>query len=175
MRLLKLFVSFYLIFISVNYNNIEFQNKRSLKRYFNDSKYNYNFDYIAVLSIPKINFERGLYPKESPLNNIAYNIAFLKESEYPSLNSNTIIIGHSGNSNISYFEDLKGLVIGDGIDLFYDNFKYHFVVNDIYTVAKNGYVKVRRDKSKKTITLITCYENDKQLVVIGYEEEKNRN
>ena len=173
MRLLKLCVSIYLIFISANYNNKEFQNERSIKRYFSDSKYNYNNDYIAVLSIPKINFERGLYPKESSLNNIAYNIAFLKESEYPSLNSNTIIIGHSGNSNISYFEDLKKLVVGDEIFLFYENFKYHFIINDIYTVKKNRNVKVRRDKNRKTITLITCYERDKQLVIIGYEKNRN--
>lgn len=166
MRLLKLFISFYLLLFI---NNQEYQNVVDIRRIFNGENYNYNDSYIAFLDIPKINLKRGLYAKESPLNSISYNIAFLAESEYPNDNSNTIIIGHSGNSNISYFEDLKYLSVGDSIYLYYDNYKYHFIISDIYTVLKTGYVNIRRDINKKTITLITCYQSDKQLVIIGYE------
>jgi len=169
MQPLKLLFSLYFIFYISN--NIEFQREINIRRYLGDERYNYNDTYIAFLFIPKIGFERGLYEKESPLNNISYNIAFLDESEYPRDNSNTIIIGHNGNSSISYFEDLKHLTIGDSIYLYYDNYKYHFVVADIYTVLKTGYVKIRRDNSKKTITLITCFERNKQLVIIGYEKK----
>ena len=38
-------------------------------------------EYIAAIKIPKINIERGLVAPNSYLNNIQYNIAFLKNQK----------------------------------------------------------------------------------------------
>ena len=144
-------------------------NEKKIKRYFNGAKYNYNDDYIAVLKIPKINFMRGLHDVNSPLNDIDKNIAFLNDN-YPNLNTNTVIMGHSGDSEVSYFKDLDKLKIGDLIYFYYDNHEYIFEVGDIYKVLKTGDVTVKRIKNKLTLTLITCYLDNEQLVIIAYKK-----
>ena len=65
-------------------------------------------NYIAVLKIPKIGLERGLVDPNSYLNNVNYNLEFIKGSSMPDQeNGNVIIAGHSGSSRISYFRNLE--------------------------------------------------------------------
>lgn len=144
-------------------------NEKKLKRYFSGAKYNYSNEYIAVLKIPKINFMRGLYDINSPLNDVDKNIAFINNINLSS-NSNTVIIGHSGDSEISYFKDLHKLQIGDLIYFYYNNCEYIFEVGDIYKVLKTGDVSIKRLKNKLALTLITCYLENEQLVIVAYKK-----
>ena len=167
MRLLKIGFSLLLVMLfSFNYPEC----KKIIKRTFKDNKYNIHNEYKAVLEIPKIAFKRGLYDINSHLNNVDNNIAFLNNTEYPSSNSNTVIIGHSGSGDKAYFNDLSKLDINDNIYLYYDNNKYNFIIDNIYLVYKDGNVLVERDKNKMTLTLITCYSNNYQLVIIAYKK-----
>lgn len=53
-------------------------------------------EYIAVLKIHKINLERGLVDPNSYLNNVNYNLEFVKGTSMPvEKNGNVIIAGHS--------------------------------------------------------------------------------
>ena len=167
-RFIYSFVLFVLIFfISFNYPEV----KKIIKRDFKGNKYNYSNLYVAYLEIPKIGFKRGLYDILSPLNNVDDDIAFLKGTEYPNNNSNTVIIGHSGNSNKAYFNDLKLLAINDIIYFYYNDIKYEFIVSDIYLVNKTGNVDVIKDKDKMTLTLITCYLDKYQLVIVANKKD----
>lgn len=159
-----------LLFLSFLKQEEYIENKINLKHYFKEERYNSFNDYIAVLEIPKINFKRGLYSKESKLNNIDNNIAFYQNTEYPNNNTNTIILGHSGNSKISFFENLKYLEIGDVVNFYYNNSKLNFEIANIYEVPKTGTIDILRNQDKMTITLITCIPNDKQLVIIAYKK-----
>ena len=70
--------------------------------------------YIGYLEIPKINFNRGFYSKNSEFNNVELNIQVLSNSSYPDTkNGNLIIAAHSGDAYNSYFTDLKYLSIDD--------------------------------------------------------------
>lgn len=132
--------------------------------------------YIGYLEIPKIDFNRGFYSKNSTLNNVEVNIQVLSASNYPDVtNGNLVIVGHSGDAYNSYFNDLKNLTIDDELIVTYKNQKYIYKINNIYNVEKTGTVKIERDKRKNALTLITCTNGNlkySQTVYIAYLSTK---
>lgn len=135
----------------------------------NSKNISQNFEYIAVLEIPKINLKRGLVDIDSIYNSIDYNIQILKESTMPNIdNSNLILVAHSGNSNVSFFKNLDKLEILDNVYLYYNNTVYRYEIYDKYEIEKIGSLKLNKNINSKTITLITCKDNtNKQLVFVG--------
>ena len=134
------------------------------------------YNYIALLEIPKINILQGLVDKNSKYNTIKENIQIINGSMMPDIaNTNLILAAHNGNSKISFFRNLENLTIGDIVYLYYDNFKYTYMIDNIYEVLKTGAVDILRDENKTTITLITCKNNDefRQKVYIGYLIDKH--
>ena len=124
-------------------------------------------NYIAVLKIPKIGLERGLVDPNSYLNNVNYNLEFIKGSSMPDQeNGNVIIAGHSGSARISYFRKLDQLVIGDKASLNYKGKVYNYKIVDIYDIDKTGKADIIREKNKSTLTLITCRHNTKKQIVV---------
>lgn len=129
-------------------------------------------EYIAVLKIPKINLERGLVDPNSYLNNVNYNLEFVKGTSMPNEeNGNVIIAGHSGSAKISYFRKLDQLSIDDSVFLIYQGKTYSYKVVDIYDIEKTGKAEIIRNKNKNTLTLITCRHNTKKQIVIICELE----
>ena len=128
-----------------------------------------NYNYIAILRIPKINLIRGLVSKSSKYNNIEYNVTIHELSNRPDEeNGNVILMAHSGTAYISYFNNLKSLKINDHIYLDYSNKTYDYKVTNIYEVEKTGSLNIKRNNNTSTIILITCKDNtNKQIVVIG--------
>lgn len=126
-------------------------------------------NYIAVLSIPKINLKKGLVDKDSKYNDIKYNIMIHDKSTYPDeVGGNVILLAHSGNSNISYFKNLYKLELDDIIYLDYNNNTYKYKIINIYDIEKNGKALIKKDTKNSTITLITCRSNtNKQIALIG--------
>ena len=131
---------------------------------------NNNYEtYIGTLEIKKIGLYRGFYSKDSPLNNVKINLKILDVSAYPDEeNGNVIIIGHSGNYSNSYFANLYQLQLGDIASIYYNNKKYNYKIDNIYTDEKDGTVTIYRDDTKNTLTLITCTKDDntKQTIYI---------
>ena len=140
-----------------------------------EEKQTINYDYIAVLEIPKINLKRGLVSTDSRYNNVNYNIKIVDGSLMPYVrNGNLILAGHNGSAYISFFKNLYKLDINDSVYVYFDGIKYEYKIADIYDVDKTGTVNISRDKNRTTITLITCkkYSKDKQTVFIGYLSNK---
>jgi len=133
-----------------------------------------NEEYVAVIKIPKINLEKGLYAKESRLNNVNKNIQIIKESSYPNVEKgNFILAGHSGNAMTSYFRKLDKVSIDDEVSIFYGGVEYKYKVVNIYDIEKTGTANIVRNAEKTTLTLITCRHNtNKQIVVICELVEK---
>lgn len=133
-----------------------------------EEKKKQKIEYIAALKIPKINFERGLVNPSSYLNNIQYNVAFLKDSAMPDqINGNVILAAHSGNARISYFKKLDKLSIDDKVIIDYKGKTYTYSVAHIYDIEKTGKAKIIRNQNTSTLTLITCRHNtNNQIVVI---------
>lgn len=133
----------------------------------NENIINSNFSYLAVLKVASINLECGFFSKDSRYNSVNYGIEVLKESSMPNVDGgNTILVSHSGNSRISYFKNLHKLNINDEVSIFYQGHEYVYKVVNNYEVVKNGTVGINRNKQNTTLTLITCVNNDKQLVII---------
>lgn len=123
--------------------------------------------YTGILEIPKIDFSKGFYKKESSLNNVKFNIKIIPQSNYPDEDKgNVIIIGHSGNYNNSYFKDLYKLELNDTAMIKYNNKIYTYKIVNIYTEAKDGVVTIYRDERKSCLTLITCTKDDKTTQTI---------
>ncbi len=138
-------------------------------------KNDYNYEeYLGVIDIPKIKLYKGFYNKTSRLNNVNINLYVLPASDYPDAErGNIIIAGHYGNFNNSYFRNLYLLDVGDEVTIHYNNKNYIYEIANIYYVEKNGTVRIIRDNSKTTLTLITCTKDDNnhQTVYISYLKE----
>ncbi len=125
--------------------------------------------YLGVLRIPKIYLKRGFYNTDSRYNDIQYNVTLLKGSNMPTTQGgNLVLIAHSGDAWISYFEKLYKLKVGDVAYIDYKGNTYKYTIKKIYTVPKNGYVSIYRNYKKTTLTLITCTKGSdtKQTVYI---------
>ncbi len=128
---------------------------------------------IAKLTIPAISLEQYLYDKDDDRSNLDERLIFLQSSDYPyEEKGNVVIVGHSGFGEVAYFKNLYRLKLGDIIILNYNNKEFIYKIVDMYKVYKTGEVEIVRDSNKKAITLITCYGNKEQLVVIG-EQKSN--
>lgn len=163
----------YILFLILIYNyynnkkNINI-NKTKVSKFFDTiNKQNIKTDdYIAVIQIPRINLERGIYNKNSKLNNVDKNIFVLNETIFPDKeNSHIILAAHSGRSDVSYFKNLNKLKINDILYFYYNNKKYIYNIVDIYEVEKTG--KINLHLSYNDISLITCKGESKQVIYHG--------
>ena len=137
-----------------------------------EKKEEYTYEkYLGILSIPKINFYKGFYNKNSNLNKVNFNLYVLPQSSYPDIDKgNLMIAGHSGNYSNSYFKNLYLLNIDDEVTIEYNNKNYIYKIEKIYNEPKIGKVNILRDTSKTTLTLITCTKDDEyhQTIYIAY-------
>ncbi len=119
-----------------------------------------------ILSIPKINLQKVLYPNDPDLNNVNLNIEILNGSKMPNeLHSNLILAGHSGPASNAYFNDLDKLSIGDEITIYYDKI-YTYKLMEIKEIPKTGYMHTLLDPPNNLLTMVTCKKltNKYQLV-----------
>ncbi len=127
--------------------------------------------YAGILEIPSIHLKRGFVSKGSSQNKVSKNITILKEASMPNVeNGNFILAAHSGTAAISYFKNLEKVKTGDLVYVTYRGKKYTYQIDHQYRAPKTGDLNIYRDRSKRTITLITCAsDNDvEQVVMIGY-------
>lgn len=131
--------------------------------------------YNMIIEIPKINLKKGIYDKNDERNNINQNITIHEKSDYPdSENSNLILMAHSGNGEVAYFNELTKLDTDSLVKVYYNNVKYVYRIDNIYDILKGQATTINRDLDKNTITLVTCNQKDKtkQTVYIGYLIDK---
>ena len=157
-----------------NYQNVD----TSIHQLNNSNNKNSNqitYNYIAILEIPSINLRKGLIEQNSKYNNVKYNVEIITSSTLPDTeNGNLILASHNGASYISYFKNLSKMNIGDKIYIYYNSYRYEYILSKTYDVKKTGEIEIHRDYNKTTITLITCKKNtnDEQVVYIGYLNNK---
>ena len=140
-------------------NNVTTNNNNNSS---NKNNYVINYDkYYGVLEIPRISLKRGFYNLGNRYNNIEYNVTMVEGSSMPDVtNGNLILMAHSGDAYISYFENLYKLAVGDMAYITHKGTKYSYKIVNIYNVEKNGRVTIYRNYDKTTLTLITCTKNN---------------
>ncbi len=122
---------------------------------------------VAKLIIKDINLIKDIYNFDSNNNTVSKNVELLKGSILPN-NDNSIIFlaAHSGNSNISYFNDLYKLNNNSEIKFIYNSYKYLYKVNLIFEEDKDGTLEINKNYNNQLI-LTTCSttSSDKQLII----------
>lgn len=135
---------------------------------------NYTIDYskyLGVLEIPRIYLKRGFYNVGNRYNDIQYNVTMVSGSDLPDvINGNLILMAHSGDSYISFFSNLYRLGVGDECFVTYGGVQYHYIITNIYDVPKTGVVRIERDYSKTTLTMITCTKDNDSLQTVYIAE-----
>ena len=155
---------------NINTENLNVTKEESVEKETEDKKANY--EYIGERAIPDIRLRRGFVSKESKYNNIEYNITVAKEADYPDVPmGNFILMAHSGNAYISFFDKLYRLQIGATASVSYNAITYNYQLTNIYNQSKTGTVAIYRDRTKRTLTLITCTHNDDYNQTIYIFEE----
>ena len=128
------------------------------------------YNYIAVLEIPKINLKRGLFSINDRNNNVDKNVEILQNSDMPNVVNGTLALaGHSGNSRIAYFHKLYKLNKDDKVYIYYQNVKYIYQVSKIEQQDKDGTISFSKTKDTTELILTTCDQQNKgkQIVVIA--------
>lgn len=124
-------------------------------------------EYIGYLTIPKINLTKGFVDKRSSENDVEKNILIINGSNYPDVeNGNFILAGHSGTGWKAFFNELYQLNINDEAYVTYKGKKYIYNLVNIYTQPKVGKVAIYRNYDVRTLTLITCTNNDQTTQTI---------
>lgn len=133
-------------------------------------------DYVAILEIPKIALQKGLFAKNSPFNNLNNSVQILKDSDNPEEeNGNVLLAAHSGYGYNAYFKNLDKVIVNDEVYLTYYGYKYTYKVVNIYDIKKTGKAYIIKNKDKNTLTMITCRDNtNNQIVVISELQGKER-
>lgn len=138
----------------------------------NDTKVYNQEDFLGRLSIPKIKFNRNFYKIGSKENYVDKNIQVMKGSSMPDVdNGNLIIAGHSGTAYFSYFKNLYKLKKGNNAYVYYNGNRYTYEIVDIYNVKKNGTIIVKRNRTKRGLTLITCTKNSRTMQTVYILEQ----
>ena len=126
-------------------------------------------DYFSILvELPKINVKTVVYYGTKSMVEIHKGVALYYQSILPGEDGNIILVGHSGNSKVSHFRDLKKMNEGDSIYIYYQGIKYEYVVFDKKLVESDETSVLQKTK-ENTLTLITCNGlfTDKRLVVLA--------
>ena len=136
----------------------------------NETPTNENYNFIAVIEIPKINLKRGLFPINDRNNNVDRNIEILKNSDMPNVKDGLLALaGHSGNSRIAYFHKLNKLENEDLVYIYFDNIKYTYEVFSIESQIKDGTIEITKSIDATELVLTTCDQQSKgkQVVVMA--------
>ena len=129
-----------------------------------ETKKEYNYNYLGYLEIPKIGLKRGFLSKESKYNNIDYNVTVSEQANYPDEAGNFILMAHSGDAYISYFRYLYKLEIGNYAYVTYKGVKYKYQLVKIEEQNKTGLVAIHRPRyDVNGLTLITCTKDSDTL------------
>ena len=137
------------------------------------TEYNDNY-FIGVLEIPKIKLKRGFVNPFSSHNNIDENITILKPFMMPNEDNSTFILAaHSGNSNVSYFNNLSRLKNKDDVYIYYKKIKYRYEITDYYEEKKDGDIVIKNHNNIEKIVLTTCNGYNKQLVYVAELKDKS--
>lgn len=124
-------------------------------------------NYLGVISIPKINLEQGFYGIDNPMNNVDKNIELISNSNMPDVENGTLIlVAHSGNDRVSYFNKLYKLNIDDEIEIIYNKSKYLYKLIDIYEVEKTGSITLHNINNITSLVLVTCSNFNDNLQVV---------
>lgn len=126
------------------------------------------YNYIAVLEIPKINLKHGLFDINDKNNTVDKSIEILNESDMPNIKNGILILaGHSGYSQVSFFDNLYKLNDKDLIYIYYKNIKYIYEVSNIERQDKTGKIEFTKSKNTTELILTTCDPNiDKKQLII---------
>ncbi len=128
-----------------------------------------SYDYIGILEIPKIDFQKGFFDVDDKRNNVNQNIQVIKNSTMPDIDKSLLVIaGHSGNGINNYFHYLYKLDYNDEVYIYYKNIKYVYHVVNIYEKNKDGSIDILSSNDSQLV-LTTCSQSDKskQIVIIS--------
>lgn len=129
---------------------------------YNDFKNEDSEDYFMILDIPKIGLKKHIFSLSDSRNNIEENVTLLKESLMPD-EGTVILASHSGNSSVSFFNNLNKLEIGDEVRIFYDSKEYKYIVDSFKIYSKSDLIFHTKIDERKLI-MVTCLDDLNYLI-----------
>lgn len=168
-----LFISLIILIVSI----IDINNSKSIINIQNKFGIKPQKNYVGQLIINKVGINNYIYDVNDKNNNVNSNVQLLKKSTFPvdNTNSSIFLAAHSGNSNISYFDNLDKLDKDDEIVFLYSNYKLTYKVKNIFTQIKDGTIEINQVFSNQLV-LTTCdpNSNNLQLIIICDLDKKEK-
>jgi LPXTG-site transpeptidase (sortase) family protein len=135
--------------------------QREVSTYYLDSS-----KYDSLIEIPLINLKTVIYKGDENMTTIDKGVTYMHGTNMPDEGENTILFGHSGNGDVSYFNNIDNLEEKDLIIIHYNKIKYYYNVTNKYVVDQYD-TEIVNKKISNGIMLITCLKgkNKKRLIV----------
>lgn len=128
-------------------------------------------EFVGILSIPSIQLKKGFYNINSKKNTVDVGLEVLKGSRMPNEdNSSLVIAGHSGTGYLAFFKDLDKVEKGSLIDVYYNQMKYTYQLEETTITEKTGEIKIEKEADSQTLILTTCNPKNRdkeQLTLIA--------
>lgn len=130
---------------------------------------------VGSISIPKIDVMLPMFDSLDN-NNLEKGVVHLKDTSYPNGQQGThsVIVGHSGITLSSIFDNLDKLEVGDYFSIDYLGIKTNYIVIAKKVVLPNDTENLKIDNDKCLVTLVTCTPkgvNSHRLLVTGEKIE----
>ena len=130
---------------------------------------------VGSISIPKIDIMLPMFDSLDN-NNLEKGVVHLKDTSYPNGQQGThsVIVGHSGITLSSIFDNLDKLEIGDNFSIDYLGIKTNYKVIATKVVLPSDTENLKIEEDKCLVTLVTCTPkgvNSHRLLVTGEKIE----
>lgn len=124
--------------------------------------------YLNLLPLQK---SYPFYNLNSSLNDVSKNVEWIKSNLPDVKNGNFILAAHSGNADISYFQNLRFLKVGDIVSVLMKEHEYFYEVIDTYEILKKNTL-IERPMDETVLTLVTCVTlTNRRFIVIAKQIE----
>lgn len=116
---------------------------------------------VGYLVIPSIDFYNPVYHTEFDLTELGLRVAHLEGTSWDDPNwGRAVIVGHTPGK----FAELINVGYGDSIILLTETGTYEYVVFNIH-IAEVSEIEWLMPTEHPTLTLITCYEETRRLII----------
>lgn len=148
-------------------NNHKFNLESYSKQYNNDGNKvikETKINYYMILEIPEINLKQGIFNINDKRNQIDKNVTILNIDIFNNKINSLVLVSHSGNASNAYFKNLHKLKLNNEVIIYYNDRKYIYKVNKIYSNTKNSTFSINKNHKDKLI-LITCLNRKEYLIL----------
>ncbi|AVP53651.1 sortase [Clostridium tetani] len=127
---------------------------------------------MAIIEIPSIGL-KSVIVEGTEMEKLRYYIGHFKETALPGQLGNFCIAGHSSSMYSEILNNLHKVKIGDEIKIKTIKEEFNYKIKEKFVVDPTKVSVLNQDKTKRSMTIVTCTDNGKNRLIVKGEINKN--